>query len=53
MYKHPDTTASYSSEYPVAYLYCGGYDLAEISLQIYSASDERIRKVKVALNEPS
>jgi transcriptional regulator with XRE-family HTH domain len=38
---------------PVAYLYCDGDDLAEILLQIASASDERIREIKSALNEPS
>jgi transcriptional regulator with XRE-family HTH domain len=38
---------------PVAYLYCDGDDLAEILLQIASASDERIREIKLALNEPS
>jgi hypothetical protein len=38
---------------PVAYLHCGGHDLAEILLQIYSASDERIRETKLALSEPS
>jgi hypothetical protein len=35
---------------PLAYLYCGGYDLAVIHLQISSASDERIREIKLALN---
>jgi transcriptional regulator with XRE-family HTH domain len=38
---------------PVAYLYCDGDDLVEIRLQICSASDERIREIKLALNEPS
>jgi hypothetical protein len=38
---------------PVAYLYCDGDDLVEILLQITSASDERIREMKLALNEPS
>jgi hypothetical protein len=38
---------------PVAYLYCDGDDLAEILLQIFSASVERIREIKLALNEPS
>jgi transcriptional regulator with XRE-family HTH domain len=38
---------------PVAYLYCDGDDLAEILLQISSATDERTREIKLALNEPS
>jgi hypothetical protein len=38
---------------PVAYLYCDGDDLAAILLQISSASDERIREIKLVLNEPS
>jgi hypothetical protein len=38
---------------PVAYLYCDGDDLAEILLQISCASDERIREIKLAPNEPS
>jgi hypothetical protein len=38
---------------PVVYLYCAGDDLAEILLQISSASYERIREIKLALNEPS
>jgi hypothetical protein len=39
--------------HPVAYLYCGGDDLAVILLQIFSASDERIREMKLAINKPS
>jgi hypothetical protein len=35
---------------PVAYLYCDGDDLVEIRLQICSASDERIREIKLAVN---
>jgi hypothetical protein len=38
---------------PLAYLYCDGDDLAEIPLYVCSASDERIREVKLALNETS
>jgi hypothetical protein len=38
---------------PVAYLHWDGDDLAEILLQISSASDERVREIKLALNEPS
>jgi hypothetical protein len=37
----------------VAYLYCAGDDLAEILLQISSASYERIREIKLDVNEPS
>lgn len=36
---------------PVAYLYCDGNNLAEILLQISSASDERIQEIKVALSD--
>jgi hypothetical protein len=35
---------------PVAYLYSDGDDHAEILLQISSASDERIREIKLAVN---
>jgi hypothetical protein len=38
---------------PVAYLYCDGDDLAELLLQLSSASNERIQEIKLALNEPS
>jgi transcriptional regulator with XRE-family HTH domain len=38
---------------PVAYLYCDGDDLTEIFLEVSAASDERIREIKLALNEPS
>jgi hypothetical protein len=38
---------------PVAYLYCDDDDLAELLLHVCSASDERIRETKLALNEPS
>jgi hypothetical protein len=34
-------------------MYCDGDDLAEILLQITSASDDRIREIKLGLNEPS
>jgi hypothetical protein len=34
-------------------MYCSGDDLAEILLQISSASDERVQEIKSALNEPS
>mgnify|MGYP006154010553 CR=1 FL=1 len=38
---------------PVAYLYYANDDLAEILLQIFSASVERIWEIKLALNKPS
>jgi hypothetical protein len=38
---------------PVAYLYCDDDDLVEILLQVSSASDERIREIKLDLNETS
>jgi hypothetical protein len=38
---------------PVAYLCCGGDDLAELLLHVCSASNERIQEIKLALNEPS
>jgi hypothetical protein len=37
----------------MGYLYCNVNNLAEVLLQLSSASDERIREIKLALNEPS
>jgi hypothetical protein len=43
----------YTILYPGIMSNLGRCDLAEILLQISSASDERIREIKLALNEPS